>query len=127
MLRSWHRKGWLLVALVLLFPIGASASIACCAGAIDQHAISNGKPSHCAESGSCCDRAAGDAVARHCCQGGDAIERPHSAPAPVLAATPAVVAAALPSIATPGELPPSARDPVPRTEPLYTLHSSLLI
>ncbi|HVR28985.1 MAG TPA: hypothetical protein VMS86_05565 [Thermoanaerobaculia bacterium] len=120
----------LLAVLSLLFTAGASVSLACCAGlAVGAH-VPVASASHCGgDAGygqSCCDRAAEDAAARHCCEGGDAFERPTVSQQPALAAS-----AALP-LPTPmdlagGEAAGSDRDPVPRTEPLYTLHSSLLI
>jgi hypothetical protein len=135
----------LLFLAVALFSLGASVPLACCAGVAGAlHATGEaeaaGASSHCGgdqsgerdeggRGGSCCDRAADDAVARRCCEGGDSFERPlvPSFSAPALAAT--LDAVPLPSrdgfassLAT-----PSARDAIPRLEPLYTLHASLLI
>jgi hypothetical protein len=127
-----RRKACLLVAAVLLFPIAASMPLACCAGVAPGAHAASGTPSHCggtgSGAGSCCDRAADDAAARHCCQGGDAFERPQ--PGPQHATTAEIpVDLPIPPIlqAAPREGLRSARDPVPRFEPLYTLHSSLLI
>ena len=129
MLRLGH-QGSLLIALALLFPIGASVPLACCAGvALGAH-VPLEAASHCAGNGgggeSCCDRASDDAVARHCCQGGDAFDRPApSQPAPAVAAM--APRLTVPAGSAVGESSWSVPDPVPRLEPLYTLHSSLLI
>jgi hypothetical protein len=118
----------LLLAAALLFSIGASVPIACCAGvASGAHATAAGVPPHCGGGEGCCDRAADDAVARHCCQGGDAFERPQVGQQPALAAAATAIAPVTPVSTAGGDGSPSPRDPVPRIEPLYTLHSSLLI
>ena len=84
---------------------------------------------HCgAGSGSCCDRAKEDASARRCCQGGDTLERPrlpHQPTVMALAAT-ADLPAMAPAAGASATVLSSHRAP-PRLEPLYTLHSSLLI
>jgi hypothetical protein len=125
-------RATLFLALALLFPLAASIPLACCAGiAAGAHATDTvGAPSHCGggDGGpSCCDRAAEDAIARHCCQGGDAFERGQGSSSPVLAA--ATPATGLVTAPQPGAISflASAPDPVPRAEPLYTLHSALLI
>jgi hypothetical protein len=122
-------QGLLLLAIALLFPIGASMPIACCAGvAAGAHAATPAS-SHCGGGASCCERASEDAAARHCCQGGDAFERPQPGPQwqPALATVPSGLELLAPLHTADGSPQRSARDPVPRVEPLYTLHSSLLI
>lgn len=126
MLRS-RRPGLLLLAAALLFSIGASVPIACCAGVTSGAHATAGAPPHCGGGEGCCDRAAEDAAARHCCQGGDAFERPQLSQQPALAAAVTAIALATPIGAAGGDGLRSVRDPVPRPEPLYTLHSSLLI
>ena len=88
----------LLLVLALLFPLGASMPIACCAGvAAGAHSQPSVVADHCAGgAGGCCDRAEEDAAARHCCAGGDAFERPQSPqrPMPDADAGPAAVHAA---------------------------------
>jgi hypothetical protein len=130
-----RRSAPILLALAVLFPLGASTPLACCAGvAAGAHATAVGAASHCGgghdgDGGgdSCCERAAQDAAARHCCQGGDAFERPQPGHQPILGAAPALLGPPIPSAGALFGAPFSPRDPVPRLEPLYTLHSSLLI
>ena len=128
-------KGLLLVGLVaLLFSVGASLPVACCAGiAVAPPAQAMSSP-HCggegggsSEGASCCDRAAEDPVARHCCQGGDAFERPLVAQQPALAADSTGSQLPIPARAAQADGAHARQGPVPRAEPLYTLHSSLLI
>ncbi len=118
-----------LLFLSVLFPIGASVPIACCAGAVETHGSTVSSPSsHCGGGGgSCCDRAVEDAQARHCCNGGDAFERTQLGQQTLLALAPISLPAPILSSPLRCDAPGAARDPVPKLEPLYTLHSSLLI
>ena len=118
----------LLLSMGLLFPLAASTPLACCAGAIDRHSIRTaGETSHCGGGGGCCERASVDGSARHCCQGGDTFERTPAAHRPGLLAAGAVAGMPSEPPATSIALLSSAVDPVPKSESLYTLHSSLLI
>jgi hypothetical protein len=118
-----------LLFLSVLFPIGASVPIACCAGAVDTHGSVISPTHHCGGGGggSCCDRAAEDAQARHCCNGGDAFERTRFEQQTPLALAPIGPPAPISAPALRGDVPAAPLDPVPKLEPLYTLHSSLLI
>ena len=118
-----------LLFLSALFPIGASVPIACCAGAVETHGSTVSSPSsHCGGGGgSCCDRAVEDAQARHCCSGGDAFERAQVSRQTLLALAPVSLPAPIPAPALRDDAPAAPREPVPKLEPLYTLHSSLLI
>jgi hypothetical protein len=116
----------LLLLGIALFPIGASLPLACCAGVTSNlHASAETK----LDCGACCDQAPADAIARHCCQGGDSFARPQS-----MAAAPSALAVwtATKAATIPGDLEGltvalSVRDPIPRLEPLYRLHASLLL
>jgi len=124
MLDVRHRVALFLIVLVL-FPIGASLPLACCAGMTGGGTAPGAK----LECGACCDQAPTNAIARHCCEGGDSFAGPRSvtiAP-PALAGSILASAISLPADAAAFAVARAARDPIPRLEPLYTLHASLLI
>jgi hypothetical protein len=123
-----RRSAPLVLALLLLFPIGALTPVACCAGiAAGAHATVSGA-SHCGGGAEgCCERAAKDAAARHCCQGGDSFERPQRGYQQTIDAGSEIADTQILASAVFVASHSSPREPVPRTEPLYTLHSSLLI
>jgi hypothetical protein len=90
--------------------------------------MSDGTPSHCGSGeGGCCERAQEDPSARRCCEGGAQFERTGSSdrasalpPAEPVFHDAVIFARSIDRF-------DGARDPVPRAEPLYTLHASLLI
>ncbi len=98
--------------LLLAVPVG----LGCCADLIDPHG------------GDCCEAAITDAMARSCCEGGDAaLSKPpdHQTPRPILAAAaipvePRAVSGPTPAIEVVGaQRPPDGG--------LFTLHSALLL
>jgi len=86
----------------------------------------DGDDSGCGEGKSCCERASDDALARHCCEGGDSLDRLHSLPR--VFAVPLVVFQAAPATAERALadvgwfLLPTAKPP-----DLVTLHAAFLI
>ncbi len=124
-MRSDALKALLIVAVLLLIPIGFSAQIACCAGMSSMGSMDM-DASGCGEGMSCCDKAHDDALARHCCEGGERLDRQPtfsrlSAALPmVLPAAPTLTEQALLSVRWSPRPPPKAPD-------LFTLHSALLI
>ena len=121
-----HALGPLLIfAVLLLIPLGVSARLACCAGMASMHSTEMDEAG-CGEGRSCCDKARDDAIARHCCEGGERLDRRLTVPQ--VSAAPPVV---LPTASTLGDralvrLRWSTLLP-PKTPDLFTLHSAFLI
>ena len=121
----------MLLLLTFVIPVASFGTVACCAGALEPppsgEMTASAPPCHGEGPMDCCDRALEDPSARRCCEGGDTFDR-SSQTAPLLslqASTPLFESPETLLDARPFEV--SARDPVPRIEALYTLHSSLLI
>ena len=114
-----------MVTAFLLVPLGMSVDLACCAGMGSMHSMGM-DDSGCGEEMSCCDKAHDDALARHCCEGGERMDRSHSVPQ--VSAAPPVV---LPAVLTVSEqaLVGVLWSPLPPPKPrdLVTLHSAFLI
>ena len=84
--------------------------------------------SHCGTSGGgCCERSEEDASARRCCEGGARFDRPQTLGNHIALEPVEPLFGVPPSFTTSLVSFDSTRDPVPKAEPLYTLHASLLI
>lgn len=118
-------KPSLILAVLLVIPLGVSSQVACCAemSAMDSMGIEGAGGG---EGSGCCDQAQENAIARQCCEGGERAERLQPL-RQVSMATPVVVPVA-----------PALRDrhlvavrwsplPPPKTPDLLALHSVLLI
>ena len=116
-------KPSLILAVLLLIPLGVSSQVACCAGTMDSIGMEGAGGG---EGTGCCDQAQKNAIARQCCEGGERADRLLPL-RQVSMATPVVLPAA-PALR---ELPLVAErwSPLePRKAPdLLALHSVLLI
>ena len=84
--------------------------------------------SHCGSGGGgCCERSEEDASARRCCEGGAQFDRPQTLGNHIALEPVEPLFGVSPSFAGSLVSFDSTRDPVPKAEPLYTLHASLLI
>lgn len=121
-------RSCLFVSVLLLIPVGVSAQVACCAGmaSMDSKHSMEMDEAGCGEGMGCCDQAHDDAIAGHCCEGGEPANRLQPlrqvsvAALEVLPSAPAVREQTL-------GLVHGFRLPPPEIPDLLALHSVLLI
>ena len=115
----------LALALLSLIPLAVSAQLVCCAGMASMHSMDMDDEG-CGNGMGCCNKAHDDALARHCCEGGERAHQSQSLPqftAASAAAVPATIELDRHGLV---EILPSSLPP-PKHSALFTLHSAFLI
>ena len=115
----------LILSALLLIPLGVSAQLACCAGMASMDSMDMDEAG-CGGEMDCCEKAPDDALARHCCEGGERLDRSLSIPQ-VCDAAPSSLTAIEAIRFGSNAAGNGARFRAPRSRDLLTLHAVLLI